>query len=307
MTVIKALARAKINLSLDIKGKRPDGYHEIETVMQTISLSDQLIFQPSSDLLLESSDSSLPVNENNTILRAARLLQKYSGRNYGVKIILKKRIPVGAGLGGGSADAAATLLVLNRLWGLDLSEKVLQEQAALVGSDVPFCLTGGTALVQGRGEKIIPLPSLPSARILLAKPSFSLATAVVYRHFKLSPDERHPDTQKIVQAVKKGNIQEVTGLWGNLLEKVSFELFPEIAETKKWLEGYGLPVRMSGSGPVIFTFLPPDFTGSREIKNVLAEKGWWTHEGYLAGEGVEMYTCRQEQEGKHGEKTADTH
>src|SRR5690554_833448 len=167
MTVIKALARAKINLSLDILGKRPDGYHEIETVMQSISLSDELVFQPASGLLLESSDSSLPVNETNTVLRAAHLLQKFTKSNHGVKILLKKRIPAGAGLGGGSADAAATLLALNRLWGLNLSGKVLQEQALAVGSDVPFCLTGGTALVQGTGENITRLPCLPPTRILL--------------------------------------------------------------------------------------------------------------------------------------------
>jgi len=307
MTVIKALARAKINLSLDIIGERPDGYHEIETVMQSASLSDELIFQPASGLLLESSDSSLPVNERNTILRAARLLQKLTGSNQGVKIVLKKRIPVGAGLGGGSADAAATLLALNRLWGLELPGNVLQEQAAAVGSDVPFCLTGGTALAKGRGEDIVRLPCLPRARILLVKPPFSLKTALVYQRFKFLPAERHPDTPKIVQAVKKGKIQEVTGLWGNLLEKVSFALFPEIAEMKKWLEGYGLPVRMSGSGPAIFALLPQNFTGSREIKDIMGARGWWSYEGYLAGEGVKMHMCRYGKEGKHGEKTADTY
>ena len=184
---------------------------------------------------------------------------------------------------------------------------VLLEQAALVGSDVPFCLTGGTALARGRGEKITPLPALPPVRILLAKPPFSIATAAVYKHFKLSPDERHPETGKIVQAVKKGKIQEVTAWWGNLLEEVSFTLFPELAAAKKWLEGYGLPARMSGSGPTIFAFLPADFTGSLEIKRVLAAKGWWTYEGYLAGKGVEIYSCRQEQEGNHAEKTVDPH
>lgn len=302
MWVVKALARAKINLSLDILGKRSDGYHELESVMQSVTLADELIFRPAAEVSLTVSGPDLPVDENNTVLRAARRLQKAAGGTRGVEILLRKRIPPGAGLGGGSADAAAVLVVLNRWWGLDLPLPALAEIAAEVGSDVPFCLTGGTALVRGRGERVTPLPPLPAVRILLAKPPVSVATAEVYRRFQAETAGRRPETEKIITAVKNGRIQELTDAWGNLLEKVTFGLLPGLAEVKKWLQSYGLPVLMTGSGPTLFAFLPEGFRQGREIRAALAEKGWWTYQGRLAGEGVAVRTCRKGGEGS-GEKT----
>ncbi len=305
MTVVKALARAKINLSLDILGKRSDGYHELETVMQSVSLSDELVFRPAAKVSLTVSDPDLAVDESNTVLRAVRRLQEVAGSDRGVEIFLEKRIPPGSGLGGGSADAAAVLVVLNRWWGLNLPLPALAEIAADVGSDVPFCLTGGTALVRGRGERVSPLPPLPAARILLAKPPVAVATAEVYRCFRAEAAGRRPETGKIIAAVKNGRIHQLPSAWGNLLEKVAFELLPELAEAKKWLQNYGLPVLMTGSGPTLFALLPEGFRQTREVRMALAEKGWWTHLGRLTGKGVAVRTCRKG--GKEsGEKTAGT-
>ncbi|HHU81703.1 MAG TPA: 4-(cytidine 5'-diphospho)-2-C-methyl-D-erythritol kinase [Firmicutes bacterium] len=303
MTVIKALARAKINLSLDILGRRSDGYHELESVMQSVTLADELIFRPAAEVSLTASDPDLAVDESNTVLRAVRRLQEATGSARGVEIFLRKRIPPGAGLGGGSTDAAAVLVVLNRWWGLDLSLSALVEIAADVGSDVPFCLTGGTALVGGRGERVTRLPPLPAVRILLVKPPVSVATADVYRRFQAAAAGRRPETEKIIASVNNGRIHELTGVWGNLLEKVTFELVPGLAEAKKWLQNYGLPVLMTGSGPTLFALLPEGFRKGREIEAALREKGWWTYEGRLAGKGVEVRACRKGGEDR-GEKTA---
>src|SRR5690554_2793820 len=303
MRVVKALARAKINLSLDILGKRSDGYHELETVMQSVSLSDELVFRPAAKVSLTVSDPDLAVDESNTVLRAVRRLQEVAGSDRGVEIFLEKRIPPGSGLGGGSADAAAALVVLNRWWDLNLSLPALAEIAADIGSDVPFCLTGGTALVRGRGERITGLSALPAVRIFLTKPPASVATAIVYRRFQATAENRRPETGKMVQAVKSGKIPELTGVWGNLLEKVTFELLPEVKEVKKWLQSHGLPVLMTGSGPALFAFLPKEFRESRKIEAALRKKGWWTYEGRLAGKGVEVLTCRKGEEDS-GEKTA---
>ncbi|NLY89718.1 MAG: 4-(cytidine 5'-diphospho)-2-C-methyl-D-erythritol kinase [Firmicutes bacterium] len=302
MTVVKALARAKINLSLDILGKRSDGYHELESVMQSVSLADELIFRPAAGVSLTASDPNLAVDESNTVLRAVRRMQEAAGSARGVEIFLQKRIPSGAGLGGGSADAAAVLVALNRWWGLNLPLPALEEIAADVGSDVPFCLTGGTALVRGRGERVTRLPPLPAVRILLVKPPVSVETAEVYRRFQAAAAGRRPETERMIAAVKNGEIHELTSAWGNLLEKVTSELRPEVAAAKKWLESYGLPVLMTGSGPTLFALLPEGFRKSREIEAILKEKGWWTHEGRLAGEGVEVRICWKGGE-DGGEKT----
>ena len=293
MTVVKALARAKINLSLDILGKRSDGYHELESIMQSVTLADELVFRPAAAVSLTASDPNLAVDESNTVLRAVRRLQEAAGGDHGVEIFLRKRIPSGAGLGGGSADASAVLVVLNRLWGLNLSLPALTEIAADVGSDVPFCLTGGTALVRGRGERVACLPPLPAARILLAKPPVTVATAEIYRRFRAAATGRRPETEKIITAVKNKRIHELTSAWGNLLEKVVFALLPEVAEAKVWLQTYDLPVLMTGSGPTLFALLPEGFSKTREIRAVLEEKGWWTYQGRLAGKGVAVRTCQK--------------
>lgn len=305
---LKAKAYAKINLSLDVVGKRDDGYHEVEMVMQSVNLCDEISFLPSSEVSLVVSDPLLPTDGRNLILKTAMLFRERCRVKSGVRIFLKKMIPVGAGLGGGSADAAATLLALNRLWDVNLPLHTLKELAVRIGADVSFCLTGGTALARGIGEKLTLLPPLPPVRVLLAKPPFSVSTPEVYRSLCLSPADRHPDTRRVVELITKGDIWSVTNWWGNLLEKVTLKRYPEVAETMKYLAGYGFPVRMSGSGPTIFALIPDpedknyiNQNNLSVIKRRLTEKDWWSYEGRFACEGVEILSLGKRDE--YGEKT----
>jgi len=272
-------AFAKINLSLDILGKRNDGYHEVKMIMQTINLHDILTFSLSPEISLHTTDPYLPTNDHNLVIKAAKLLKNYSKVKLGVKIYLEKRIPVGAGLGGGSADAAATLLALNRLWSLNLSIEELKELAVKIGADIPFCLTGGTALAEGIGEEITVLPSLPQIKLILAKPPFSVSTGLVYQHYQTAPIEVRPITMKIIESIKTGEFWKIPEWWGNVLEEVTLRLYPLIRERMKEVGRFGLPVRMSGSGPTIFLLIPEDFSRLNEVKSILHQDNWWVYEG----------------------------
>jgi len=251
-------ARAKINLTLDVVGRRPDGYHELASVMQEIELADTLVLEPAEDISLVVDPPVVPAGEDNLVLQAARLLQEYGGVRRGAALRLRKRIPVGAGLGGGSADAAAALKGLNRLWRLGLDPGTLAELGARLGSDIPFCLTGGTALVTGRGEVVEPLPYLPRAELVLVKPDLTVSTAEVYRGW----DERGLTggraTPAMLGAVLVRDWRAVAVCLANDLEKVTCARHPEVLSVKQHLERAGaLGVLMSGSGPAVFSLWPP--------------------------------------------------
>lgn len=248
-------AFAKVNLGLRILGKRPDGFHELETYFLQIDLADRLFFEKSelNGLELTCSRSDLPAGAANLCWRAYELLCAAAQRRLGVRLHLEKNIPVGAGLGGGSSDAAATLIALNCLFDLNLSEVMLHHLAAQLGSDVPFFLTGGLCFGSGRGEIIAPLPELPKWEILLITPAVVVSTAWAYQNYKMSLTNR----QKITKLPSSDFVQlqghQLTEVCQNDLEPVVFEKYPELAELKSQLQQAGaVATSMTGSGSAIF-------------------------------------------------------
>lgn len=250
---MKISARAKINLSLDILGARDDGYHEILTVMQPIDLHDDLELEPDTEIRVESSSGEVPAGPQNIVYKAAGLLRGEFGSTRGAKIFIHKNIPVAAGLAGGSSDAAAALRALNRMWEINAPEADLFRLGEVLGSDVPFCLLGKTALAGGRGEELTPLPSFSGFGVVLVKPPFGVSTARVYSLYDSIPPAPGPDTAAMAQAVKNRDLRAVAGLMGNVLERVTASLHPEILDIKKALIDAGAAgAMMSGSGPTVF-------------------------------------------------------
>ncbi|POI18271.1 4-(cytidine 5'-diphospho)-2-C-methyl-D-erythritol kinase [Bacillus velezensis] len=247
-------APAKINLSLDVTSKRPDGYHEVEMIMTTIDLADriELTELPENVIRVASHNRFVPDDQRNLAYQAAKLLKERFQVKKGVSIMITKVIPVAAGLAGGSSDAAATLRGLNRLWDLKLSVEELAELGAEIGSDVSFCVYGGTALATGRGEKIRHISAPPHCWVVLAKPRIGVSTAEVYRRLNLQ-QVRHPDVQAMIDAIEEKSFQKVCGQLGNVLESVTLSLHPEVAMIKNQMKRFGADaVLMSGSGPTVF-------------------------------------------------------
>ncbi|MCL2338240.1 MAG: 4-(cytidine 5'-diphospho)-2-C-methyl-D-erythritol kinase [Firmicutes bacterium] len=250
-------AHAKINLLLDVSGIRPDGYHELITVMQSLLLGDDLLLEPAPEISLTVEGAELPGGPANLAWRAADLLRRRTGYRGGVAIRLNKRIPLAAGLAGGSADAAAVLRGLNKMWRLELGRGELSRLGAELGSDVPFCLGGGTALCRGRGELVTRLPALPAAGVLLVKPSFGVSTADVYRRYDAWPEISHPNSRRMLTAVATADLSAVAGSLGNKLEPVALAMHPEIGWIKEAVAAAGAAgVLMSGSGPTVFGLFP---------------------------------------------------
>ena len=247
-------ANAKINLTLDILGKRPDGFHEVAMVMQTIGLHDTLVMEKTErDIELSINVPWLKADEKNLAWRAAELIRQEYGLEGGVRIELTKRIPVAAGLAGGSADAAAVLKGMNDLYGLQLDEEKLCELGARLGSDIPFCIMGGTMLATGRGEVLTRLSDMPETWVVLAKPRISVSTAWAYQNYDEQGAERHPNNEAIRQAIARGNRKAVAGLLCNVLESVTIKKYDVIAEYKQMMLDKGaMASMMSGSGPTVF-------------------------------------------------------
>jgi len=247
-------APAKVNLTLDILGKRADGYHELETVMHQIDLVDRIYLKRGgTDLRVSSNSELIPNNEENLAYKAARLMyEKFTVRE-GLKIYIEKNIPVGAGLAGGSTDAAAVIIGMNLLFGLRLGLESLLELGAIIGSDVPFCILGGSALARGRGEKLTPLDEGPSLNLVLVKPDFQISTREVYQAFRLGKVVKSPDNTAFLAAWHNYDIINVAQEMNNVLETVSMQEHAEIAFIKQQLLASGaLNVLMSGSGPSVF-------------------------------------------------------
>ncbi|HHV61019.1 MAG TPA: 4-(cytidine 5'-diphospho)-2-C-methyl-D-erythritol kinase [Firmicutes bacterium] len=246
-------ARAKVNLTLDILGRRPDGYHEIESLMQSVDLADTVRIShggPGIEILSDSPD--VPADSTNLAAKAALALATSCGARLGARIQIRKRIPVAAGLAGGSADAAATLLGLNELWGLGLTTGQLVEIGARVGADVPFCLTGGTAVARGKGELIEQLPPLEGVWFVIVVPRIKVSTADVYRQFDDLPTTRRSSTARATDSIWAGDIEGLAKALGNSLEAVTARRNPEIARIKEILLARGaLGSVMSGSGPAV--------------------------------------------------------
>ena len=252
---LHVLAKAKINLTLDVLGKRQDGYHEVKMVMQSLALADCLSLELRNDgeISLKVDRSDLPGDASNLAYRAAALLRERFAVKSGVAIDLEKRIPMAAGLAGGSADAAAVLWGLNRLWQLGLSQTELECIGAEIGSDVPFCLRGGTVLASGRGEVLESLPEMPECAVVLVKLPIAVATAWVYGQYGAAKAVRHPDTEGMLAALAAADLSAVAGKVGNALEAVTINAWPDIAAIKTELMRRGAKAAlMSGSGPTVF-------------------------------------------------------
>lgn len=254
MKTLKMKARAKINLYLDPLERRTDGYHEVRMVMQSVDLGDTLdITSIPEGIYLSSNLSYLPTDRRNLAYRAADLLKKKYSVDRGVRIYLKKMIPVAAGLAGGSSDAAAVLLALNTLWKLNLSLEELEQVAAELGSDVPFCLRGGTALATGRGEIIMPLPDLPKLWAVIAVPCFNVSTAEVYGSLNLEKLTGKKSLELMLEGIKNSNLDLITANLYNALETVTAVKYEEINLLKQIaLEEGAEGTLMSGSGPAVF-------------------------------------------------------
>jgi 4-diphosphocytidyl-2-C-methyl-D-erythritol kinase len=247
-------APAKINLSLDVLYKRDDGFHEVEMVMTTVDLADRIELYDikSNTIKITSHNRFVPDDERNLAYQAAKLLKERFNIQKGVGIGISKMIPVSAGLAGGSSDAAATLRGLNKLWSLGLSMDELAEIGAEIGSDVSFCVYGGTALAKGRGEKITQIDTPPSCWVVLAKPSIGVSTADVYRNLKLDRVQ-HPNVQAMVDSINSQDYNGICGHIGNVLEDVTLNMHPEVQQIKNQMKRFGADaVLMSGSGPTVF-------------------------------------------------------
>ncbi len=247
-------ARAKINLSLDVTGRLDDGYHLVRMIMETVELGDTLTITAREDgqAALRITGADLPGGPDNLAYRAAVLMMDTYGCG-GADILLEKRIPVAAGLAGGSADAAAVLLGMNRLYGLGRTADELAVLGRKLGADVPYCVKRGTMLAEGTGEKLTPLPPAPPCRVLLVKPDIEVSTKYVYEHLSVEQRTDHPDVDAAIRALEKGSLQDLAGCMGNLLEQVTGEICPVIGEIENVMEEAGaLRTMMSGSGPTVF-------------------------------------------------------
>lgn len=270
-------APAKINLTLDVKSKRSDGYHELETVMHQIDLVDRIHIQPDSSISVKSNNLKIPNDSNNLAYKAAQLILQTYGRGEGAAIFIEKNIPVGAGLAGGSTDAAAVLKGINLLYNYNIEHENLAEMSARIGSDVPFCLQGNPRIImyeatrtvssrinqnnikgascvaRGRGELLTALPDRFLPWLLLVKPDFELSTAEVYGKFKMDQVQKSPDLNGFIKAWEIYDIIGISHYCENVLETVSAALCPQIVVIKKQLERLGaIKATMSGSGPAVF-------------------------------------------------------
>lgn len=257
MDSVKLQAYGKINLSLDVLRQRTDGYHDVRMIMQTVKLHDNIDMQKTKEpgIQLTTNLSFLPVNENNLMYRAAKMLIDEFEIKEGVAMQLKKVIPVSAGMAGGSTDAASVLYGMNKLFNLKLSTEELMKRGVKLGADIPFCLMRGTALSEGIGEILTPLKKLPPCPIVLAKPAISVSTKFVYQNLHVNelPSSAHPDVDSVINALNRQDVREIAENMGNILESVTCKHYPEILDIKSTMNEFeAVNALMSGSGPTVF-------------------------------------------------------
>lgn len=248
-------ALAKINLGLDVVRKREDGYHEVRMIMQTIQMYDVLKIDKCSKLGIHLTTNLpyVPCDERNLVYKAVRLLMDEFEIRQGVVMNLKKFIPVAAGMAGGSSDAAAALVGMNRLFGLKLSLEDLMKRGVTIGADVPYCILRGTALAEGIGEILTPLPPVPFCYVLIGKPGINISTKTAYENLNLSQIRQHPRIDSMIDAIQAQDLREMTGLMENVFEPGIIREYPVVQELKDlMMEGGALNAMMSGSGPTVF-------------------------------------------------------
>lgn len=267
-------ASAKVNLTLEVLGKRADGYHEIATVLQTVDLSDRLVLEDASSLVFTTAAPGVPAGDDNLVVRAATLLRDAAGVEAGARIRLDKRIPVAAGLGGGSADAAAALWGLNRLWRLRWPAPRLAELAVLLGMDVPFFLTGGRALGTGRGERLRRVPAAGAYALVLVNPNRPLGTREVYERVTAAAYSDGGRADRMLEALRRRNAALVAASLYNGLEAVAESMGPAVGQAKAALLAAGaLGVAMSGSGPTVFG-VARSADHARQLRARVARASW---------------------------------
>ena len=274
MNQIELKALAKINLGLDVLGKRENGYHDVRMIMQSIYLYDEVKIEKKDTPEIEvvSNLNFLPTGEDNITYKAARLLQEEFKISDGVKITLKKHIPVAAGLAGGSSNAAAVLFGMNRMFRLGLSQKSLMERGVKLGADVPYCIMRGTVLAEGIGEELHKLPAMPKCTVLIAKPPVSVSTKTVYEALDSKEITEHPDIDGIIEGLERQDLKKIAGCMGNVLEDVTIPMHPVIDEIKQVMKDCGaLGAMMSGSGPTVFGLFESR-AGARDAQRRIREK-----------------------------------
>lgn len=277
MNQIRLKALAKINLGLDVLRRKEDGYHEVKMIMQTIHLHDQIHIRKieKDEIRIRTNLYYLPNNENNLAYKAAKILKDEFSLPGGVYIHLKKVIPVAAGMAGGSADAAAVLFGMNKMYGLKLSMQELMDRGVKLGADVPYCIMRGTALAEGIGEKLTKLPPMPKCHILIAKPPINVSTKFVYENLHandLKPED-HPNVDIQIEALKEGNLEKLVENMGNVLERVTVPEYPVINEIKQMMVDCGaLGSMMSGSGPTVFGIFT-DFMKAKDAYRKIEQSG----------------------------------
>lgn len=255
MKSISLDAHAKINLSLDILGKLPNGYHSVKMIMQTIPLCDTVKIEVSSGCGIEifCDTEGVPTDHRNSAYKGAELFLEKTNIFSKVLITLNKKIPAAAGMAGGSTDAAAVLKGLNQIFDYPLSDEEILSLCLKIGADVPFCYLGGCAISEGIGEILTPITPLKNAHIVIAKPQFEVSTAWVYQNFKMENVSRHPDTDAVISAIEKGDLISLADSTANVLETVTEKEYPIITEYKNILKNMGAKLSMmSGSGPTVF-------------------------------------------------------
>ncbi|MCI9022014.1 MAG: 4-(cytidine 5'-diphospho)-2-C-methyl-D-erythritol kinase [Eubacterium sp.] len=275
MDEIRLKALAKINLGLDVTGRREDGYHLVRMIMQTIHLFDsvQMAKTKESGIRLSTNIRFLPANENNIAYKAAKLLMEEFGITQGVSIDIRKCIPVSAGMAGGSTDAAAVLYGMNQMFGLKLSNRQLAHRGLTLGADVPYCLMRGTALAEGIGEQLTRLPAIPRCPVVIAKPGISVSTKWVYENLSLNGQSVHPDIDQLIADIRQQDLRSMASHMGNILEDVTVREYPVIAQIKESLTAHGaLNAMMSGSGPTVFALFE-ERAKAREAADALRAGG----------------------------------
>lgn len=246
---------AKINLGLDVVKKRPDGYHEVRMIMQTIRMYDQIDLEISKEpgIHVQTNLPFLPCDESNLTYKAAKILMDEFEIQQGVSIDLKKFIPVAAGMAGGSTDAAAVMVGVNRLFHLGLTQQELMKRGVKIGADVPYCIMRGTALAEGIGEILTPLPPMPACHLLIGKPAVNVSTKFVYTNLRADEITDHPDIDGMIEAIRMADLHGIVSRMENVLERVTIPEYPVIDEIKKHMKKHGaLGALMSGSGPTVF-------------------------------------------------------
>ena len=256
MDKVNERAYGKINLSLDVLGRRANGYHDVSMVMQTVDLYDVITLRKLSDrdeIILTTDVDNIPLDEGNIVYKAIKLIKEEYGIDIGVSADIKKRLPVAAGMGGGSADAAAALRGMNTLFELGLRSERLEELGVRLGADIPFLIKGGIALAEGIGEKLTALPAFPECRLVIVKPNVSVSTKEVYEAFDSLTEVVHPNIKKLTDSLGKEDLRYIVKLLGNVLEDVTIKKHGIIDEIKRsLLENGAVFSMMTGSGPTVF-------------------------------------------------------